>query len=341
MRYFPIFIDLAGKTVVVVGGGEEALRKVRLLLKTTANIHVIAPALHDELAAEARVHWLARTFEPRLLDGATLVYGANPALNGAVAEAARARGIPVNAVDAPEMSSFITPSIVDRDPLVVAIGTEGTAPILARGLRAKIDALLPAGLGRLAAKAGVLRQRIGAELSSVSRRRSFWQSFFFGPARDAFLAGDELGYVGAVESAIAASGPKRAGQVAFICTVHDDPELMTLKAQRYLLEADVIVYDADVPPGVLELARRDAVRVIADSNSAPALLIAEAASGRQAVRLGGGCDEISLVEAAGVAVVAVSSGVTVTAQQSSRPTAQIVPFPVREDIRDAILRAAS
>ena len=223
MRYFPIFIDLGGKTVIVVGGGEEALRKVRLLLKTTAAIEVIAPALHDELAAEARVHWRARHFEPRLLDGATLIYGADPALNAAVAEAARARGIPVNAVDAPEISSFITPSIVDRDPLVVAIGTEGTAPILARGLRAKIDALLPTGLGRLAATAGDLRQRIAAELSSAGRRRSFWQSYFFGPARDAFLAGDQPGYRGAMETALAENTAGHPGQVTFICTVHSDP----------------------------------------------------------------------------------------------------------------------
>ena len=127
MRYFPIFFDLKGRKVVVVGGGEEALRKVRLLLKTSARISVIAPLLHDELASEPRVEWLARRFAPHLLDDAALVYSADPELNRLVSVEAKARGIPVNVIDGAEISTFITPSIVDRDPVVVAIGTEGTA----------------------------------------------------------------------------------------------------------------------------------------------------------------------------------------------------------------------
>ena len=122
MRYFPIFFDLDNRPVTVVGGTEEALRKIRLLLKTGAVINVIAPDLHEELAAERRVNWVARGYHAGLIEGAALVYSADAALNERVASDARAMGIPVNAVDNPDISTFIVPSIVDRDPVVVAIG---------------------------------------------------------------------------------------------------------------------------------------------------------------------------------------------------------------------------
>src|SRR4029078_10879332 len=142
MRYFPLFLDLDNRKAVIVGGGEEALRKVRLLLKTKARINIIAPALHDELASylkEGRVLWLAKSFLPALLDDAALVYSADDSLHHDVSVAARDRGIPVNAVDDAALSTFITPSIVDRDPVVVAIGTEGTSPVLGMGLRSRIE----------------------------------------------------------------------------------------------------------------------------------------------------------------------------------------------------------
>ncbi len=143
MRYFPIFVDLKGRRVVVVGGGEEATRKIRLLLKTEAVIEVIAAELHPELAANDRIRWAAKAFDAALLEGAALVYSADKDLNPTVSAAAQARGIPVNAVDEADISTFIVPSIVDRDPVVVAIGTEGTAPVLAQGIRARIDGMLP------------------------------------------------------------------------------------------------------------------------------------------------------------------------------------------------------
>src|SRR5262245_41695936 len=163
MRYFPLFLDLDGRKAVVVGGGEEALRKVRLLLKTKARIEVIAAVLHDELASylkEGCIAWLAKSFTPALLDDAALVYSADEDLHQGVSVAARDRGIPVNAVDEAALSTFITPSIVDRDPVVVAIGTEGTSPVLSMGLRSKIEALLPQTLGLLATAASELRQSV-------------------------------------------------------------------------------------------------------------------------------------------------------------------------------------
>ena len=182
MRYFPIFFDLEGRKVIVVGGGEEALRKVRLLLKTDARISVIASMLHDELASEPRVEWLARRFAPHLLDGAALVYAAEPELNSIVSVAAKLRGIPVNVIDEANISTSITPSIVDRDPVVVAIGTEGTAPVLGQGIRARIDAMLPVGLGDLAARASTLRSLVAEKVPHGNRRRSFWQKFSWAPS---------------------------------------------------------------------------------------------------------------------------------------------------------------
>ena len=140
MRYFPLFFDLLNARVVVVGGGEEALRKIRLLLKTQAKIEVIAETLHPELLADGRVTWIAKSYDSKYLDGAALVFSSVPELNSIVSNDALVRHIPVNSVDNAALSNFIIPSIVDRDPVIVAIGTEGAAPILAQSLRAKIDA---------------------------------------------------------------------------------------------------------------------------------------------------------------------------------------------------------
>jgi uroporphyrin-III C-methyltransferase / precorrin-2 dehydrogenase / sirohydrochlorin ferrochelatase len=319
MRYYPVFVDLDGRKVVVVGGGEEALRKVRLLLKTGAEISVIASSLHDELQAENRVRWLANKFAPALLDGAALVYAADPALNEAVSAAAKARGIPVNAVDAAELSTFITPSIIDRDPVVVAIGTEGTAPVLGQGLRAKIDALLPQSLGALARKAHSLRDEVAEKVPHGNRRRSFWTRFFFGDVANAALANDDAGFRHELTLALADNAKPATGRVSLVGAGPGDPELLTLKAQRRLIEADVIVYDRLVGPGILEMARRDAERIaVGKTPFAPspkqaeinAILIREAKAGKHVVRLKGGDpyvfgrggEEQAVLEAQGIAV---------------------------------------
>ncbi len=223
MRYFPIFYDLKDRPVTVVGGGEEAVRKVRLLLKTDAVINVVAPLLHDELAANPRVNWIARHYHIGLLDGAALVYSADAALNERVADDARALGIPVNAVDNPDISSFIVPSIVDRDPVVVAIGTEGTAPILGQGLRARIDAMLPQALGDLARAASGLRERVAATIPPGNRRRGFWYRFFFGDVRDAFLAQESCNYLAGVEGLFANEAAPAVGRVSFVGIGSHDP----------------------------------------------------------------------------------------------------------------------
>jgi uroporphyrin-III C-methyltransferase / precorrin-2 dehydrogenase / sirohydrochlorin ferrochelatase len=300
MRYFPLFLDLDNRKAVIVGGGEEALRKVRLLLKTKANIQIVAPTLHDELQdymKTGRLTWAARHFTPTLLDDAALVYSAEADLHDPVSTAARARGIPVNAVDDAAQSTFITPSIVDRDPVVVAIGTEGTSPVLGMGLRSRIEALLPQALGSLAQAASQLRQNVAERVPQGNRRRSFWQRYFFGSIRESFLAGDTRSYTRELEAALTDDSSPSVGRVSLVGAGPGDPELLTLKAQRKLQEADVIVYDRLIGPGILELARRDAVRIpVGKTPFVPspkqseinAILIREAKAGRCVVRLKGG-----------------------------------------------------
>jgi uroporphyrin-III C-methyltransferase/precorrin-2 dehydrogenase/sirohydrochlorin ferrochelatase len=340
MRYFPIFYDLKDRLVVVVGGGEEALRKIRLLLKTEARIAVIAEELHPELAAEPRVTWLAKSYSKELLSGAVLVYSADPALNETVAQDAALVGLPVNAVDNPGISTFIVPSIVDRDPLVVAIGTEGTAPILGQGLRARIDAMLPPALGPLARAASALRGRVAAKVPAGNRRRSFWTRFFFGDVRDAFVAGETVNYLAGVEGLFTNESAPPVGRVSFVGVSSDDPELLTIKAQRKLQEADLIVHDTGIDAGILEVARRDAVRRPAAGrlfDGTDQILIREAKVGKHVVRLS--CGEPSLEETVAVAAEGVAFE-TVPGIQPARVT-KAEPFPSHDTLRDAILRAAS
>jgi uroporphyrin-III C-methyltransferase / precorrin-2 dehydrogenase / sirohydrochlorin ferrochelatase len=319
MRYFPIFVDLKDRRVVVVGGGEEATRKIRLLLKTEAKIEVIATELHPELAENARIVWAAKAFDPALLAGAALVYSADKELNQTVSAAAQARGIPVNAVDEADISTFIVPSIVDRDPVVVAIGTEGTAPVLAQGIRAKVDAMLPHSLGKLATRAQSLREKVAALVPAGNRRRAFWQSFFFGAPRAALDGGDEVAFDLAFNDAIYSEGKPADGRVSLVGAGPGAPELLTLKAHRKLQEADVIVFDRLVSPGILELARRDAVRIPVGKTPFEAspkqseindILVREAQKGLHVVRLKGGDpyifgrggEEQAALEAAGIPV---------------------------------------
>ena len=340
MRYFPIFVDLNDRKVVVVGGGEEALRKVRLLLKTRARILVVAPLLHDELAADPRIEWLATQFSPRQLDGAALVYAAEPAINEVVSAEARARSIPVNVIDVAEISTFLTPSIVDRDPVVIAIGTEGTAPVLGQGIRARLDAELPQALGQLATRANALRSRVAKEVPHGNRRRSFWARFFFGRIRDAMVAGDAAGYAHELALALKGEAAPSIGRVSIVGAGPGDPELLTLKAQRKLLEADVIVYDRNVSPGILELARRDAERFAVSTTQFDIgiLLARQAQAGKHVVLLvpgdvDHGSDEVAVLEQHGFAVDIVPG----IAGEAARP----FPFMSRDDIATEMLRAAS
>lgn len=335
MRYFPVFLDMNGKTVLIVGGGEEALRKARLLSKAHAVIQVVAPALVDELAALPNVTWKAKAFSEDLLDGVALliVAEARPPMNAI--EAGWARGLPVNVVDHPEHSSFIVPSIIDRDPVVVAIGTEGKAPILGQGLRARFDALLPQKLGALATRGGELRDTVARFLPAGNVRRGFWRRFFFGDAGDAFLAGETSRFDLITSTLLSGSTIASLGRVSFIGAGDGDPEHLTLKGHRRLQEADIIVHDADIPAALLELARRDAARLVARHDfTANVSALAEASrSGKLVVRLsleGPPVEELANLAADGLPIEIVPGA-------GQAKACDIIPFPVREDL----LRIAS
>ena len=216
MRFFPVFLDLDHQPVLVVGGGEQAAQKIRLLAKTKARIRVLAPgSVRRNRGAGGRGRRRGRAAATGgARSGGRRAWpmwrSTDDAEAARAVAMARAAGVPVNAVDRQELCDFITPAIVDRDPVVVAIGTEGTAPVLARQIKARLEAMLPAGLGGLARWAASLRQRAAAAMSAGAPRRRFWDGFFDGPVARAYLAGDFEGAAGLVERALAGAAPETA-----------------------------------------------------------------------------------------------------------------------------------
>ena len=304
MRYFPTFFDLNGKSCLVVGGGETAARKVRLLRKAHAQVTLVARRLTaeiEDLAARGEIAVLRRGFVAGDLRGRALAIGAteDPAVDARVSEAAKAQGVPVNIVDRPELSSFTVPAMVDRDPVVVAISSGGAAPVLARRLRARIEALLPARLGGLARLAESFRESVRATRPEATARRRFWEDFFDGPVAEAALAGRESE---AREKTLelvnrARKHDTEAGSVAIVGAGPGDPDLLTLRAAALLQRADIIVYDKLVAPEILEQARRDAERIYVGKSRGHhaktqdeinALLLELARAGHRVVRLKGG-----------------------------------------------------
>jgi uroporphyrin-III C-methyltransferase/precorrin-2 dehydrogenase/sirohydrochlorin ferrochelatase len=308
MNYFPAFLDLNGRRCLLVGGGEVAARKLRLLRKAGAAVTVVAPEAVDEIAdlaeagAEAgQVTLIRRGFAPSDLGGHTLVIGATgiAALDEQVAEAAHGAGVPVNVVDRVDLSSFIVPAIVDRDPVTVAIGTAGTAPVLARRIREQIESLLPARLGCLARFAGSFRGAVRANFGDGAARRRFWERFFDGPIAGLLLAGDERG---ARERMLAlvngrVPGGDAAGSVAIVGAGPGDPDLLTVRALRLMQQADLVVYDRLIGPAILDYVRRDAERIHVGKarghhsrtqDEINALMLRHARAGRRVVRLKGG-----------------------------------------------------
>ena len=220
MKYFPIFADLDAAGVLVAGGGEQAAQKVRLLRKTNARITVVAETVTGELRALAEQNAIAivsRAFRAHDLDGQRLVYAATGDRTGdaAVSLAAQARSIPVNVVDAPELSTFITPAIVDRTPVTVAIGTEGAAPVLAREIKTRLESWLPANLGTLADRAQALRSAVASNIPDGRARRRLWERLLQGPFRRAVLSGAEAEATRIFEGELAGSRQPAPGRGLF------------------------------------------------------------------------------------------------------------------------------
>lgn len=268
MRYLPVFLALRGRRALVVGGGAAAAAKARLLAKAGARVRVVAPALGPELAGLARqgeVEVLPRPFAPGDVAGHAVVIGASgrAEVDARVAAAARGAAIAVNIVDRPELSTFIMPAIVDRDPVVVAISSAGAAPALARKLRQSIEAALPARLGRLARFAESFRGAVKANLADAASRHRFWERFYDGPVAEAVLAGDERaareGMLALVNGPI--SDRRRGGAVDLVAAPRGAPDLLSLRALRILQQADLVVHDVAIDPMLLEFARRGAERL--------------------------------------------------------------------------------
>jgi uroporphyrin-III C-methyltransferase/precorrin-2 dehydrogenase/sirohydrochlorin ferrochelatase len=280
MRHYPTFLDLHGRTALVLGTGEVGQRKAALLARAGAELR------------------MRDYFDPGDLDGCAVAIGADAAEADllALSRTAQARGIPVNIVDRPALGSFISPSVIDRDPVTIAVSTAGTAPVLARLLRQRIEAVVPPGFGRLAALAGRLSATIRARFPDTARRRRVLERILAGPAADLMLAGDAAAAERAAEAEIGRGAPAQ-GIVHLVGAGPGSADLLTLRALRLLGEADVVVHDRLVSDEVLDMARRDAERIFVGKARANhcmaqeeinALLVRLAQAGRRVVRLKGG-----------------------------------------------------
>ncbi len=315
METLPLFLKLEGVPVVLVGGGEIGTRKARLLAAAGASITVIAPEISTELESLLGVagspeeqggshRWIRGPYSgPEQLRGARLVVvaTANPTVNATISADARAANILVNVVDSPALCSFIFPAIVDRSPLVIAIGSNGGSPVLARQIRRRIEAMVPAAYGQLARFARELRATVAGALPDVEQRRRFWEQVIDGPIASRVLSGREGEARASLEQLLALQqrNPKslNQGEVYLIGAGPGDPDLMTFKALRLLQSADVVLYDRLVNPAIIDLARRDAQRLYVgkkrSEHSVPQphinqLLLDLAREGRRVARLKGG-----------------------------------------------------
>lgn len=305
MKYFPLYIDLEDQPILLVGGGERAAQKLRLLLKTQAKIEIIATSFNDELEASGshkNVTIIKRAFKPNDLHGKRLFYAAseNDEENEKLAQIARDAGVLVNAVDAPLHCDFITPAIVERGAVTVAIGTEGKAPILAREIKALLDRLLPANFGRLAEKSRDIRRALKDRITDGRAKLRIFERLMGGSYRDAVLAGDDERAAHLLNTQIEASGlidGELPGSVSLIGAGPGDPDLLTLKAQQKLQHADVLVIDRLVNSRILDYARRDAKRIyVGKQAGSPStqqdeinqIIVREALDGARVVRVKGG-----------------------------------------------------
>ncbi|HHQ4748569.1 TPA: siroheme synthase CysG [Aeromonas veronii] len=302
MDYLPIFCRLDNKPVLLVGGGEVAERKARLLLDAGAQLTVVAPELDPDLAvlaANGSIEWLAGEFASEQLAGKWLVVAATDRreVNALVYQSANRARIFANVVDDPKRSSFIMPSIIDRSPLMVAISSGGKAPVLARLLREKLEALLPQHLGAVATFAGSLRERVKARFATMGERRRFWERLLGADRLGQALARGDSASAHQLADNLFADESQTGGEVVLVGAGPGDPGLLTLHALRQMQQADVVVYDRLVSDEVMALVRRDAKRIFvgkqAGNHCVPQeginqLLLEEAQKGQRVVRLKGG-----------------------------------------------------
>ena len=304
MDYFPLFLDARKLNVLIVGAGEVAARKLELIMKTPATITVVAPWVCDtvkQLVQNEKVTLIEREFENSDLTHKDMVFIATDKgdVNQHIHDLARANKVLVNVVDNTPLCQFITPSIVDRSPIVIAMSSGGVAPVLLRYLRQKLETVLPANLSRLGAFSEKFREKVKQTLNGVTARRYFWEDVLDGDIAEMVEKGQDSKADDAFELALqaAAQDKKVEGQVYLVGAGPGDPDLLTFRALRLMQKADVVVYDRLVSPQILELVRRDAEKIYvgkAKSNHTlpqddiNQLMVDEAKKGNRVVRLKGG-----------------------------------------------------
>lgn len=303
MQALPIFMNINQRLCVVIGAGEVAARKVTMLLRAQASVTVYAPEICPtlaELVEAGRIRYQPARFAEQQLSGACMVIAATNDLqvNTAVSLAAQANNIPVNVVDAPALCTFTMASIVERSPIVIAISSEGNAPVLARYLRSKIETMLPAGYGRIAAIAGEFRDKVKSKYATSQARRIFWEGVLQGPIVERILAGQEAAARIGLDQLLADdTASQQHGEVYLVGGGPGDPDLLTFRALRLMQQCDVCVYDKLVSREVLDLVRRDAELIYVgksrDQHTLPQeeinqLLARLALAGKRVLRLKGG-----------------------------------------------------
>jgi uroporphyrin-III C-methyltransferase/precorrin-2 dehydrogenase/sirohydrochlorin ferrochelatase len=303
MDYLPLFTLLKNRRCVVVGGGAIALRKAGLLAKTGANIFVVAPDIQSDLAQLAKNSGgdcALRVYQTSDIENTALVIAAtdDEAVNAQVSRDAQTRHVPVNVVDNPALCSVILPSIIDRSPLMIAIGSGGQSPVLARQLRAKLESLIPSAYGRLAHLVGKFRGKAAQKFPDIDTRRKFWEEILEGPVAEFVLAGrEDVAEAELTQRLDEGKLKAEVGEVYLVGAGPGDPDLLTFKALRLMQKADVVLYDRLVAPEIVDLTRRDAEKMYVGKARADhalpqgdinQLLVDLAKQGKKVLRLKGG-----------------------------------------------------
>ena len=304
MNYFPVFMNIENQRCLVVGGGEVAARRVQQLLKANARVVLVAREINDDIASlinDGRLTRIEGEYREDLLVGTVLVVAAtdDADLNMQISIDAKARQLPVNVVDNPALCSFIMPSVVDRDPVQVAISTGGASPVLARLLRARLETMIPSGYGRLASMMQGFREKVRNKIPDMRNRRRFWEHILQGPIAELLYSGQEEAALKRLEDVI--DDPDTAvddrGEVYLVGGGPGDPDLLTFRALRLMQQTDVVLYDRLVAPAIIDLVRKDAERIYVGKKSDQhamsqqeinQLLVKLAREGKRVLRLKGG-----------------------------------------------------
>jgi len=326
MDQLPIFFNVKDRGVAVIGGGTAAARKAEMAMRAGARVKVFAAQLCDEfhaIAANARFSHVPREPLAQDLEDCALLYSAaeDGEQNRKAHALAKAARVPCNVVDMPDLCDFTMPSIVDRSPVVIAISTAGTSPILGRMIKARLETLLPAAYGQVAAFVGRQRKKVGGAIKDFQQRRRFWERVLDGPVVDLVLAGHKAEAVAEFDAQLAAAAQggehRQKGEVYLVGAGPGDPDLLTFKALRLMQRADVVLYDRLIGDGILNLVRRDAERIYVgkqpQEHAVPQheisqMLLRLAQQGKRVLRLKGGDpfvfgrggEEIELLAAAGI-----------------------------------------